>query len=763
MRRPLLALALATQLTPAFAEPQAPPPALLIDGVGESGVDHPRVTRSAEGSPLYSVGEPTDDEQLYLELINRTRADPLAEALRLANLTDPDVRNAYEFFKVDLQKFVNDTAGYPVAQPLAFELRLIEAARGHSDWMLTHGLQDHDQTNPPGSGNVSATLTDRLAAVGYPFSTAGESIYAFAKDPEHGHAGFEVDWGNGPGGMQNPPGHRDSNHNVNFREVGVGVRNGSGPNGVGPQVVTIDFANRTGAGPLVSGVAYYDLNGNEFYDLGEGLGGVSVEVSGATFRAVTAGSGGYTVPSANGSRQVTFSGAGLAPTNVSVLLANGLNAKADLRLSYAAPVLNGPAAPAVGRANAYTFPAVPGATGYSWRAAQTLAWGGLEGAETGGTNFNFVVSPGHNPVTSGSKRTGGFAFQLSHRTGINQFMTFKPTFWARSGARLEFWKRLGFATTAETAVAQVSLDEGVSWTTVWSQAGNGATISTGIEKNFSQVSVDLAQFANRRLQLRFGFLFTSGSLFLDTDPTNRSQMGLFLDDLNLFGVDQLGATTVSEVTGPSLEFSPPAIAGYLLSVQPRNFARLLPSGPVLAVGAVAPPANTAPVLGAVADRTVDELAPMTLQLSATDADLPAQALTFTLVSGPAGLTVASSGRVDWTPGTNAGPSTNVVTVRVSDGTLADETAFKIVVRDTVVTPVVLTGSRLTVGPSGKLRLDFAVSQGSAVGFTLEGTGSLLNRNWAPVTGAVLGTNSPGNFSFRFDPQGEAHFYRVVTP
>jgi hypothetical protein len=58
--------------------------------------------------------------------------------------------------------------------------------------MLTHGLQDHDQTNPPGSGNVSATLTDRLAAVGYPFSTAGESIYAFAKDPEHGHAGFEV-------------------------------------------------------------------------------------------------------------------------------------------------------------------------------------------------------------------------------------------------------------------------------------------------------------------------------------------------------------------------------------------------------------------------------------------------------------------------------------------------------------------------------------------------------------------------------------------
>lgn len=762
MRRPLLALALTTQLAPAFAEPQAPPPALVIEGVGNGGLDRPRVTRSADGTPLYSVGEPTDDEQLYLELVNRTRAAPLAEALRLANLTDPDVRNAYEFFAVDLQKFVNDTAGYPVAQPLAFESRLIEAARGHSSWMLTHGIQAHDQTTPPGSGNVTASLGDRLTAAGYPFSTAGESIFAFAKDPEHGHAGFEVDWGNGPGGMQNPPGHRNSNHNVSFREVGVGVLNGSGPNGTGPQVVTLDFANRTSAGPLVTGVAYYDLNGNEFYDLGEGLCGVTVEVSGAAFQAVTAGSGGYAVPSANGARQVTFSGAGVAPTQVAVTLAGGLNAKADLRLAYTAPALSGPDGPVVGRANAYTFPAVPGATGYSWKVSQTLAWTGLEGAETGGTNFSFVVSPGHNPVTSGSKRTGGFAFQLSHRTGIDQLMTFKPTLWVRGGARLEFWKRLGFATDDETAVAQVSTDDGISWTTVWSQAGNGATSSTGIEKNFTAVSVDLAAFANRPIRLRFGYLFASGSLFLDTDASNRNQMGLFLDDLNLVGVDVVGSTTTGEVSAPTFEFSPPGIAGYLLSVQPRNFARLLPAGPVLVVTSVAPPANSPPVLAAVADRTVDELTPMTLQLSAIDSDVPAQLLTFSLVNGPEGLTVTPSGLVSWTPGTNAGPSTNLVTVRVSDGQLADEGTFTVTVRDSVVTAVILTGSQLTLGPSGKLRLDFAVTQGTATGFTLESAASLAIRAWSPVAGAVLGTNSPGNFSFRFDPQGEANFYRVVS-
>jgi hypothetical protein len=54
-------------------------------------------------------------------------------------------------------------------------------------------------------------------------------------------------------------------------------------------------------------------------------------------------------------------------------------------------------------------------------------------------------------------------------------------------------------------------------------------------------------------------------------------------------------------------------------------------------------------------------------LTATDADEPVQALTFSLVNGPADLTVTPAGRVSWAPRPAQFPSTNVVAVRVGDG------------------------------------------------------------------------------------------------
>ena len=41
------------------------------------------------GQTLYDFGNPTGDEQLYIELINRARADPPAEGARLAASTNP--------------------------------------------------------------------------------------------------------------------------------------------------------------------------------------------------------------------------------------------------------------------------------------------------------------------------------------------------------------------------------------------------------------------------------------------------------------------------------------------------------------------------------------------------------------------------------------------------------------------------------------------------------------------------------------------------
>jgi hypothetical protein len=77
--------------------------------------------------------------------------------------------------------------------------------------------------------------------------------------------------------------------------------------------------------------------------------------------------------------------------------------------------------------------------------------------------------------------------------------------------------------------------------------------------------------------------------------------------------------------------------------------------------------NTAPVLVPVANRTIDQMTLLVLTLTATDADEPVQALTFSLVNGPADLTVTPAGRVSWAPRPAQFPSTNVVAVRVGDG------------------------------------------------------------------------------------------------
>jgi hypothetical protein len=66
--------------------------------------------------------------------------------------------------------------------------------------------------------------------------------------------------------------------------------------------------------------------------------------------------------------------------------------------------------------------------------------------------------------------------------------------------------------------------------------------------------------------------------------------------------------------------------------------------------------------------TVPELAPYTFTATATDADLPAQVLTFSLVGAPSGAGInGSSGAFSWTPTEAQGPGVYAFNVRVSDG------------------------------------------------------------------------------------------------
>jgi hypothetical protein len=553
---------------PGFAQPtvpQAPPPAPPIEIAPAHG-PQPGPPQPPPGATLWPSGDPTDEEQLYLELINRARANPVAEAVRLAATTDPDVRNAYTFFNVDLNKFQTDLASLPPTPPLAMNAQLLAAARAHARDMATNAFQGHigtDGTNPG----------DRITRAGYLWSTYGENVYAYAKSVFHGYAGFEVDWGNGPGGMQDPPGHRLNIHHAAFREVGIGVVNLTNA-AVGPQVVTQDFATRQGATPLITGVVYYDLNGNGFYDVGEGIGGVLVTAAGSSWYALTPASGGYAIPvTTNGTYRIHFSAPGLSHEATATVAAQA-NVKVDFVPLYTPPQPAGPDVAALTNDNRYLCGTVGGATNYQWETSRLLSGTFQEGAEgdLGQVSFNF--SPGYNPRVTDRVSSGTYAFHFAHPTPPSaQVLELTPVFWVRSNAQVRFASRLGWATTNQVARVQISIDGGRSWSDLWSRAGTG----TSGDPVFGTVTLGLAAFAGHAVRLRFAYDYLGGTYYYQTS----SDVGWLLDDILLTGADRVQLVAVQETgEAPAFVFRPDQAGAYLLRVRAQLPGRWLPWGPV---------------------------------------------------------------------------------------------------------------------------------------------------------------------------------------
>ena len=95
--------------------------------------------------------------------------------------------------------------------------------------------------------------------------------------------------------------------------------------------------------------------------------------------------------------------------------------------------------------------------------------------------------------------------------------------------------------------------------------------------------------------------------------------------------------------------------------------------------------NQPPVLAPIAPLTVDEGRSVSVVVSATDPDQPAQNLRFSIEPGaPAGVTIDPiSGLFQWTPDDDAGASIQTISVRVTDdgpGNLSDTQRFEITVR-----------------------------------------------------------------------------------
>ena len=78
--------------------------------------------------------------------------------------------------------------------------------------------------------------------------------------------------------------------------------------------------------------------------------------------------------------------------------------------------------------------------------------------------------------------------------------------------------------------------------------------------------------------------------------------------------------------------------------------------------------NQAPVLDAIANKTVDEETALGFTATATDPDIPANAFSFSLDGAPAGASITAAGVFTWTPTEAQGPG--VYTFKVSPPTTA---------------------------------------------------------------------------------------------
>lgn len=249
----------------------------------------------------------TDQEQYMLELVNRARMNPEAEVQRTGEAVDSGVSTAPK-------------------QALAVDPILSAAADNHSGDMLERDFFDH--TNPDKDGP-----TDRAQAEGWTGRGVWENISA--RWTSASSVSDEQSWVDASHeGLWESDGHQRGMLQDSHTVTGIGIDWGPweypGSSYPTAMLATEKFAND--GKTYLTGVVIDDADGDNFYDIGEGQGGVRVTVwnDQNTYATSTWGSGGYSVAVAPGTYNVRFEGGDLkAPYETSVTVGNQ-NEKLDV-------------------------------------------------------------------------------------------------------------------------------------------------------------------------------------------------------------------------------------------------------------------------------------------------------------------------------------------------------------------------------------------------------------------------------------------------
>jgi len=264
---------------------------------------------------LYDSGNPSAEEQLVLEYVNRARSNPVAEGQRLG---------------IDIHEGLSNPSLVGPRPPLAMNRILLGIAQAHTQDMYRLNYFSHDDPN-------GTTPFGRMINAGYNYLLAGENMAGGTDQTAAELEDFMMVDSGTPGrphrvnllDLINP--YPCSNLPCVYSEIGIGYYEGTTSNSYGNAFITQDFGATANSGPFLLGVVYNDANGNNFYDIGEGIAGVSITPSSGTYYALSSSSGGYAIPTGtSGTITVTASGPGFGSITKTVTLA-GTNVKLDFR------------------------------------------------------------------------------------------------------------------------------------------------------------------------------------------------------------------------------------------------------------------------------------------------------------------------------------------------------------------------------------------------------------------------------------------------
>ena len=160
--------------------------------------------------------------------------------------------------------------------------------------------------------------------------------------------------------------------------------------------------------------------------------------------------------------------------------------------------------------------------------------------------------------------------------------------------------------------------------------------------------------------------------------------------------------------------------------------------------------NVGPVMAAIGGQSVAEGSSLNFGVSATDADFPANSLTFALGSGaPLGASISSGGSFSWTPTEEQGPGSYSMSIEVSDNSAPALTAvqgFTVTVGEVNQAPFLALIADRTVDEGGLVSLQASASDPDLPSQTLTyslGVGVPAGASINSATGAFSWTPSEG--------------------